>query len=96
MSTRIAVVKSKTELERLFKLDIVEKSKTEMEILFHFVNKDLNPLKSAEIKRFVMAVDSKSSMFLQILEVEVACNSRYYDKVKKYEKERNESKAGSK
>lgn len=91
VDTKIAVVKSKTELERLFKLDIVEKGKREMEVIFHFVNKEKNPLEPAEIKRYLMLVDTKSSMFLQILEVEVACNSTYYDKVKKYEKERKDA-----
>ena len=45
-------------------IDIVEKSKNEIELVLHFVNKDYSPLKSPEIKRFVMNLDYNTQEFL--------------------------------
>ena len=41
-------------------IDIVERSKKEIEVIMHFVNKDLNPLLSPEIKRYRMNLDENT------------------------------------
>ena len=71
-------MKSKTELKRLFMIDIIEKGKTELELILHFINKDYSPLQSPIIKRFIMSVDAQTQEFLILLEQEVAKNSQYY------------------
>jgi len=53
-----------------------------MELVLHFVNKHYNPLESPQIKRYQMRVDDQSKLFLQILEVELSCSSKFYEAVK--------------
>jgi len=43
---KMALLKSETNLERLYMIDIVERGKKEIEILMHFVNKEFNPMMS--------------------------------------------------
>ena len=56
----MARVKSRTSIERLYMIDIVEKGKREIEVIMHFVNKHFNPTMSPVIKRFRMTLDAKT------------------------------------
>jgi hypothetical protein len=56
----MAKVKSKTKLERLYMIDIVERGKKEIEVVMHFVNKQYNPTMSPTIKRFRMVLDENT------------------------------------
>ncbi len=53
----MGIFKGKTNVERLYKIDIIEKGKREIEIIMHFVNKQYNPMMSPSIKRYRMALD---------------------------------------
>jgi len=53
----MARVKSKTSLERLYMIDIVERGKKEIDLVMHFVNKLYNPTMSPVIKRYRMTLD---------------------------------------
>ena len=61
---KVAEMKSKTELERLYMIDILERGKKEIEIILHFVNKNLNPMEMPVIKRYRMNVDETTFEFL--------------------------------
>lgn len=54
----MGIVKSVTELSRLFKIDILaamnSKAKNDMELVLHFVNKDRDPMVPPTIKHFVI------------------------------------------
>jgi hypothetical protein len=52
-------------------IDIVEKGKKEIELILHFVNKNLNPLESPNIKRYRMNLDEDTQLFLINLEKEI-------------------------
>ena len=78
---KLGLVKSKTNLERLYMIDIVEKGKKEIEIIMHFVNKHYNPLLSPDIKRYRMNIDGDSQEFLVQLEREIQANSQFINKV---------------
>lgn len=56
----MAKVKSLTNLERLYMIDIVEKGKKEIELVMHFVNKQFNPTMSPVIKRYRMHLDHQT------------------------------------
>jgi len=45
------IVKSCTELERLFKVDVFERG-NDIDLVLHFVNKARNPRESPEVKRY--------------------------------------------
>ena len=77
----MAVVKSKTELARLYMIDVVEKGKKEIEVIMHFVNKEFNPMMSPEIKRYRMNLDEQTQEFLVNLEKDIEVCSRFYNKV---------------
>lgn len=63
----MARVKSKTSLERLYMIDIVERGKKEIDLVMHFVNKFNNPTMSPVIKRYRMTLDQTSQDFLLAL-----------------------------
>jgi len=77
----MAKVKSRTSLERLYMIDIVEKGKKEIELIMHFVNKQLNPTMSPVIKRYRMTLDLKTKAFLMNLQREISINSHLVSKV---------------
>lgn len=63
-----AVVKSITELERLFKVDIFARSQTEIEVVLQFVNKERNPQQLPHFKRYRLTLDRLTQEFLKDLE----------------------------
>ena len=53
------LIKSKSELKRLFKIDVVEKGRnilnglnSELELILHYVNKEMDPTGKPDIKRY--------------------------------------------
>ena len=74
-------VKSRTNLERLYMIDIIEKGKREIELIMHFVNKQYNPTMSPTIKRYRMTLDLKTQAFLLDLQREIAVTSHLVSKV---------------
>ena len=77
----MAKVKSKTNLERLYMIDIVERGKKEIEVVMHFVNKQYNPTMSPTIKRFRMILDQSTQDFLINLQREISSCSYLVNKV---------------
>lgn len=77
----LAKVKSKTKLERLYMIDILERGKKEIEIIMHFVNKHFNPTMSPVIKRFRMTLDQTTQDFLINLQHEISQSSHLVSKV---------------
>ena len=77
----MAKVKSKTNLERLYMIDIVERGKKEIEVVMHFVNKQYNPTMSPTIKRFRMVLDQNTQDFLINLQREISSCSHLVNKV---------------
>lgn len=75
-----AVVKSITELERLFKVDIFARSQTEIEVVLQFVNKERNPGQLPEIKRYKLGLDRLTQEFLKDLEKQAESFSPFLKK----------------
>ena len=74
-------MKSKTDLQRLYLIDIVERGKRDIELVLHFVNKHFNPTMSPVIKRFRMTLDQETQKFLLELQQEIATSSHLVSKV---------------
>ena len=82
------IIKGKSELARLFKIDVVSKGKSllmgggnpEMQLILHFVNKSLDPMGQPEIKRYVVlrADEPATKQFLALLDKESKERSKYY------------------
>jgi len=95
MQRERAIVKSCTELERLFKVDIVQVSSSlsaltsklttkvaadqEIELQLHFVNKARNPYELPVLKRFTMKADEAGKKFLAQFESVAKQASAYYN-----------------
>ncbi len=77
----MARVKSKTNLERLYMIDIVERGKKEIELVMHFVNKQYNPTMSPTIKRYRMSLDHNTQSFLMALQNELTKTAHLVSKV---------------
>jgi len=77
----MAKVKSLTNLERLYMIDILEKGKKEIELVMHFVNKQFNPTMSPVIKRYRMYLDNETQSFLVNLQREISTTSHLVSKV---------------
>ncbi|CDW76654.1 UNKNOWN [Stylonychia lemnae] len=78
---KLALLKSETNLERLYMIDVLERGKKEIEIIMHFVNKQYNPMMSPDIKRYRMNIDADTQQFLVSFQREVEKNSKFYLKV---------------
>ena len=76
----LGVVKSVTELSRLFKIDLAAYNTTDLEIVLHFVNKERDPCKFPTIKRFVVVNDTATKDFLRKFEHLVSISSSFYHK----------------
>ena len=59
------VVKSVTELNRIFMIDVTSKGviKVQIEVIFHFVNKSRNPGNLPDIKRFYFGNDNTNKQY---------------------------------
>ena len=62
------LIKGKSELSRLYKIDVVGKGRallssfqTEMQLILHFVNKNLKPTGMPDLKRYVLRADDPST-----------------------------------
>ena len=65
------MVKSCNELERLFKIDVVGKGAggtislgQDIELILHFVNKERDPKKLPDVKRYILKSDNNTKSFL--------------------------------
>jgi hypothetical protein len=74
------VIKSVTSLERLFRVDILNRSKTEIEVVIQFINADRNPGEMPMMKRYRVEVSKQTHTFLATLEKEGLENSSYFTK----------------
>ena len=63
--TPMGIVKSVTELERLFMVDILVTSNDEFELVLHFVNRERNPAIAPSIKRFFLKNELSAKEFLK-------------------------------
>lgn len=82
------IIKGKSALARLFKIDVVSTRKTllmgggqpEMQLILHFVNKSFDPMGHPDIKRYVIlrADEPATKQFLALLQKEAKERSKYY------------------
>lgn len=95
MQRERGIVKSCTELERLFKVDIAQVSSSlsaltsklstkaaaepDIEVQLHFVNKERNPFVLPVLKRYTMKADEAGKKFLSQFELVAKQASAYYN-----------------
>ena len=79
------LIKGRSELSRLYKIDVVGKGRnimsgnsTELELILHFVNKNRDPTGIPDVKKYVLKSDSNSKAFLAKLQNQAKEHSKYY------------------
>ena len=65
------MIKGRSELSRLYKIDVVSKgrnimsgSSSDLDLILHFVNKNLDPTGVPDVKKYTMKADAISKAFL--------------------------------
>ena len=77
-------MKSRTEISRLFKIDIKGKSFSrisgvaELELILHFVNKEMDPAAKPILKSYLIRNDEETKAFLAKLQTEAKQISTFY------------------
>lgn len=80
----LGFVKSITELQRLFKIDVLAAESgaraNEIELVLHFVNRERDPKLPSVIKQFYLVNDAATKEFLRSFEYFVTISSPFYKK----------------